>query len=109
KRNLQKTNAIIEPLDEMEKIIEEISLDQFKDFLHQMYSQTIEYFNSRQLQTQEVEQYRGELLSFIQKAKSKIYFLDSETFKLESVLADLEKKHEHYCCRLPIFSTVQKY
>lgn len=94
KRNLQKTNAIIEPLDEMEKIIEEISLDEFKDFLHQMYSQTIEYFNSRQLQTQEVEQYRGELLSFIQKAKSKIYFLDSEIIKLYLQVKYFEKKHQ---------------
>jgi hypothetical protein len=95
KKNLQKTNGILEPLEEMEKIIEEISLDEFKHFLHQMYSQTAEYFNSRQLQTQELEQYKGELLSFIQKLRLKIYSLDSEIFKLNSQLYDFEKKYEH--------------
>jgi hypothetical protein len=94
KRNLQKTNAIIEPLDEMEKIIEEIPLEHFKKFLLQKYSQTIEYFNFRQSQTQESEQYRGELLFFIQKLRLKIYSLGSETFKLNSQLNGFEKKHE---------------
>lgn len=95
KRNLQKTNGIIEPLDELEKLIEEISLDEFKDFLHQMYSQTVEYFNSRQLQTQEVEQYRGELLSFIEKLRLKIFSLNSEIFILNVQLKDFEKKYEN--------------